>query len=171
MSDEDLRKWVVDELSAGLLSESDARHVTEAMGAWLAHHAADAVAVARIVRERPDAAAWWRSERSTRAREALHGGSPDEAFVTFAEMVGDAAPDVWDTNWPDNKFLWAVGIPPSAEPGDRFLIGDGMGMRALAEVVERDGVRGAAIVPGSCRHTLRPWVDAAGVEAEELAAR
>ena len=138
------------------LSRYEARQAAEAV-CWnprgnFSVGAATAVAAVSATHELPGGKIWWDSPVGARCRQALVDGNGDDAYVTIGELLAPPAPDNWDPNWPDDKlFGW---LPTGAKAGDRFLLGSGMGHRAEAVVVERDGKLGLVIDSATARDTL-----------------
>ncbi len=165
-----MRNWIQAELLAAGLDRRRAASIADASTGYVA--AATAVAVARAVQELPEGPAWWdlQHRRVVVAVTAMQQGNPDEAYVLLGERLAPDAPDAWDSNWPEDKVWRVVEVPVGLGAGDRFLIGDGMGLRAEAEVSKRGGEGGVVIVAGSVRHGLDPWYEPALEHAERLAA-
>jgi hypothetical protein len=98
----------------------------------------------------------------------LLDGKFTEAFYRAAEILtGPPGEDV-DFNWPPDKFFNVVPLPAGLNEGDTFLIGDGEGGRATAEIVVQDSLAGAVLVDGSYRHVYEHFYEEAEAEARLL---
>ncbi|MFN2506345.1 MAG: hypothetical protein ABR540_19380 [Acidimicrobiales bacterium] len=155
--------WVSKELGGTLsLRLDDASRI----GAVCESHPATTVAIARAVASIPKAREWWDEHRDS-ALASLRRGEVGNVEVRLSEALVPTAPDVIDFNWAAHKVFWAVKPPEGIAVGQRFLVGDGMGGRAWAEVVEKGGASGVAVVEALANPLSRFFV-AAWVEAEEL---
>ncbi|MGH9131765.1 MAG: hypothetical protein ACRDWV_08875 [Acidimicrobiales bacterium] len=105
------------------------------------------VQLARAIRTVPAALQWWEANKDD-AMRWLSAGQVGEVDARLAEMLAPPAPDVIDFNWPPDKVSWAVDVPEGLSVGDRFLVGDGMGGRAWAKVIEAGGKVGVALDGG-----------------------
>ncbi|HSH58963.1 MAG TPA: hypothetical protein VK988_04845 [Acidimicrobiales bacterium] len=130
--------------------------------------AATTVAVARATPALPNGRRWWREGEGQRVLEYLRRGSPDEAEVRVGELLAGPAPDVMDFNWPPAKVFWAVPVPEGLGPGDRFVVGDGMGSRGRIIVTQEVGRLGAVLEAGSLWDPLAKLYRQAYDEASAL---
>lgn len=143
-----LKTWVVEEMSDVIfLTPEDAERIADACCPSPGHapgNAATVVAIARALRSLPAARDWW-EQNGTKAIQWLTEGKIDEVDDWLAEDLAPPAPDLVDFNWPGSKVFNQVPIPVGLSIGDEFLVGDGMGSRAWAKVVLRDGQVGAVL--------------------------
>lgn len=130
--------------------------------------AATTVAVARATPALPGGRLWWSEPEGQRILEYLRAGLPDEAEIRIGELLAGPAPDVIDFNWPAAKMFWAVPIPEGLGPGDRFVVGDGMGVRGTMVVAEEAGQVGVALEAGSVWDPLAQLYREAYAEASAL---